>query len=195
MKIRTVSCVRYVFIRYGHCYTHDVERVNGIEAALAAPASTSHPTTTGRKMASRLDPASLLRFATGAYVLMQPAGVEPIVFEEPLYFTDGSDAARETARCACWPEESSSSFRLARTIAPPSDEASCVRLVFLLGSSLTIVPELTYYGVVPGGFNVGLPVGSITMFDVIGGSCDDAFIHCVGNTALNPDVCWWHNSE
>lgn len=194
MKVRTTPCLRYLLIRYTQCVTHEEERRDGIEAAVRNRGhAQSQLTTRGRAQAKLLSPEALISFAMGPYLLAQPAGVPQTVFAEPVYVTDGSDAAEQAADAAGWPP-SRLTIKQSRALPAPDDD-DCVRLVFVMASALVIFDELDHHGAVYlAREHFGPPLGSITMLDVFGGGDSFPFIHCVANTSLCPDVCWWHNT-
>ena len=192
MRVQTKSCLRYLFIRYTHCITHNEERFLGVEyAAENRGPSTLRLTARGRKQAQAFSPDALMCFAMGPHLLQQPAGIEPIEFDaEPFFVTDGP-TADEAADAAGWPpREKRLTIRESRAIPTPDDDS--IKLVCVMASSQTILEELQrVYAVIPERSNYGPPLGSITMFDK---GETPPFIHCINNTALCPDVCWWHNS-
>jgi hypothetical protein len=201
IKTRTAPCTRFVLVRIAQCVTHVAERSEGVQAAMNTRYNGGETLTErGVEMARRLSVEALTAFARGPYALAQPPGVEPAEFSQPRLYIDETDAAARTAEAAGW-NAAAHAPQQWRRWSDADDEDDKVNLVFLIASSREIANTLEKNGIVYDSDCVGLPLGSITMFDVVHTRLGvmtfhhQPFIHCIGNTSLNPEVAWWHNSN
>lgn len=205
------GCVRFVLVRTAHCVVHDIEMREGVHQSIASrDASTEVLTDRGREMASKLTVDALVAFARGAYQLDSGNGGVSFA-DSPILCCDDSTGAKETAKAAGWYKDHLVYGHVQPALPLLSEwrhKENEIQIVILLASSTLITQFLALHGT---SYNLGLPLGksallssdgevslrlgSISMIDVFPTENRDSFIHCVGNTALNPNVCWWLNSN
>lgn len=187
---RTAPCTRYVFVRVAQTMVHDVERASGIVAGLASrdDLDMSQLTEKGKLMALRLSVDSIMEVCRGNYVLDHA-----VAFEKPILWFDDSQAAASTIEHAPgWQKASCINGDIWRI---HKNNNVGVQPVFMMASATTIIAFLRQVVLSSSTHflqSFGPPIGSLTIVDVLNNG--NVFVHCVGNTVLNPDVCWWNNS-
>lgn len=180
----TRPCLRIILVRHAQTKKNAKEINSGISEALG---ESIELTVVGKEMTSALK-QELKMFVTG-----KPMDTTNVVFGECLFYHDGTTASIKTIDemgIECRGEFDSKCFSRMRK---ENRGLLTIQPVVIVCSAENIVEMLSQNGIHIR--NLCPPILSISMFDLPLEMDLAPVVHCINNTSIYRNVCWWNNSN